>query len=426
MAKKDQTKTPLGRIGRADRARRYNRLITIGIIIAISSVFIVIIVGVILEGFIYPNQPIATIAGEEILAKDFQARVRFQRGQLYSQYVNILQYMEFFGSDPDIQSQYETLLRQIQYQLEPISVGSNILEIMIEDVIIKNEAQERGIEVTEDEINQYFQALFGYYPNGTPTPTNTKEVGGTSTLSATQIALVTLTPTFTKIPTFTPDPEITPTTEILESNLTPTITPEPYTYDDYQEELQTYLDDLRSNPLRVSEEDIRNIIKAQLLREKLRDAITADLPEEEEQVWVRHILVEEEETALEILDRLENGEDWAALALEFSTDTSNASKGGDLGWFNASTMVPAFSEVAFNTPIGEVSDPVNTDFGWHLIQVIGHEMHPLTSNEFLTLKENKFQDWLNQIRFTFDIEIMDYWIDRIPEEPAIPPHLLLQ
>ena len=425
MVKKSQTKSPLGRIGRADRARRYNRLLAIGITISISSVFIVIIVGVIIEGFIHPNQPIATVIGEDILTKDFQARVRFERGQLYSQYMNILQYMEFFGSDPNIQSQYQSLLRQIQYQLEPITVGGSILEIMIDDVIIKHEAQARGIEVSDNEIDEYFQSIFGYFPNGTPTPTNTKEVASTSTLSATQLAIVTLTPTFTKIPTFTPDKNITPTTQPPEINLTPTTTPEPYSYDDYQEDLQAYFDSIKSNPIKVSEEDLRNILHAQLLREKLRDAITSDLPAEEEKVWARHILVEDEETAYEILEKLDKGEDWAALALEYSTDTSNASRGGDLGWFNATTMVPAFSEAAFDNSIGSISDPIQTDFGWHIIQVLGHEVRPLSPVEYEQLKENEFNEWLNQIRFTIELDIKEYWIDRIPEKPAIPAHLLL-
>jgi parvulin-like peptidyl-prolyl isomerase len=333
--------------------------------------------------------------------------------------------MELFSSEPNIQSQYQTYLRQIQSQLEPITIGSGILEIMIDDVIIKNEAQARGIEVTDDEIEKYFQTLFGYFPNGTPTPTNTKEIAQTSTLSATQLAIVTLTPTATKLPTNTPDTDVIPTTQPPETNPTPTITPEPYSYNEYQEDLQAYFESLQSNPIRVSEEDLRKILQSQLFREKLRDAITEGLPGEEERVWARHILVEDEVTALEILERFYIGEDWAALALEFSTDTSNADRGGDLGWFNESTMVPAFSEVAFNTPIGSVSDPVQTDFGWHLIQVIGHEMRPLSQNEYLQLKENEFQGWLSQIRFTVEIEIMDYWLDRIPEKPAIPAQLLL-
>jgi parvulin-like peptidyl-prolyl isomerase len=425
MAKKDKKKAPLGKIGRVERERRYNRGITFGTILVVSAVVIVIVVGVISEGFIRPSQPIAIVMGEEILTKDFQARVRFERGQLINQYLSIYQYMELFNSDPTIQSQYQTYLRQIQFQLEPSSVGSNALEIMIDEIIIKNEAQSRGIEVSDDEVEELFQTSFGYFPDGIPSPTTIPETAPASTLSATQLALVTLTPTPSNVPTTTPntegDPTPPPTATIP---IPPTPTPEPYTFDNYEEDYQSYLDNLR-NEFKVSEEDIRKIFTSRLLREKLREVITADLSIEEEQVWARHILVEEEETALDILDRFDDGEDWAALASEYSTDASNASQGGDLGWFNQSTMVPAFSEIAFTTSIGAVSDPVETDFGWHLIQVIGHEMRPLSSNEYEQLKESEFNNWLDQVRFTLDVEILEYWIDRIPEEPSIPAHLLL-
>jgi parvulin-like peptidyl-prolyl isomerase len=425
MAKDEKKKTPLGKVGRVERERRYNRGITISTIFVVSAVIVVIIVGVVLEGFIRPNQSIATVMGEEILTKDFQARVRFERGQLVNQYFNIYQYLELFSSDPNTANQYLPYLQQIQFQLEPMSVGGNTLETMIEDIIIKNEAMARGIEISDGEINSYFESAFGYYPDGTPTPIATMDIAPTSTLSATQLALVTLTPTPTSIPTFTPDPEASPTSLPSPTIDLPTPTPEPYTYEDYQADIATYFDNIKSE-YNVAEEDMRKIISTQILRQRLSDEITADLEPEEEQVWARHILVDDEETALNILDRLENGEDWAALALEFYKDTSNASRGGDLGWFNLSTMVPEFSQVAFDTPIGEISNPVETSFGWHLIQVLGHEMRPLNSNEYNQLKQTEFNNWLGEVRLTIEVEIQDFWVDRIPEDPSIPPQYLLQ
>jgi parvulin-like peptidyl-prolyl isomerase len=199
----------------------------------------------------------------------------------------------------------------------------------------------------------------------------------------------------------------------------PVPTPEPYSLEDYQTDINTYFDNLYDD-FKVSEEDLRKLISAEILRVKLFKAITTDLKPEQDQVWARHILVEDEEIALDIINRLENGEDWAALAFEFSQDTSNASRGGDLGWFSSSTMVPEFSQVAFNTSIGEISEPVETTFGWHLIQVLGHEMRPLNSDEFNQLKLTEFNDWLAEVRLTVEIEIKDYWINRIPNEPAIP------
>ncbi|MGD8457815.1 MAG: peptidylprolyl isomerase [Anaerolineales bacterium] len=424
MAKKDSQRTTLGKVGRVERERRYNRGIKIGITFVISVVVVVIIAGIVLEGFIHPKQPIAIVAGEEILTRDFQARVRFERGQLVSQYLNIYQYLELLNFDSNALSQYQLYLQQIQSQLDSDSIGNDILERMIDDVIIKNEAIARNIEVSDNEIDQYLESSFGYFPKGTPTPEPTLDIAPTSTFSSTQLSLVTLTPTPTETPTLTPDPEASPTPLPSPTIEVSVPTEEPYSNEDYQTDISTYFDNLQ-NDFKLSEDDLRKIISNEILRTKLIKVITTDLKPEQEQVWARHILVEDKDTALDIIDRLEQGEDWAALALEFSQDTSNASRGGDLGWFGSSTMVSEFSTAAFDTPIGEISEPVETSYGWHIIQVLGHETRPVDSDEFEQMKLTEFNNWLAEVRLTVEIEIKEYWSNRIPKEPSIPAQYII-
>jgi peptidyl-prolyl cis-trans isomerase C len=87
----------------------------------------------------------------------------------------------------------------------------------------------------------------------------------------------------------------------------------------------------------------------------------------EEEVRARHILVESEPDAQAALKRVKGGEDFSKVANEMSKDPG--SKGGELGWFTKDRMVPEFAEAAFKMQPGQISDPVKSQFGWHIIQV---------------------------------------------------------
>jgi peptidyl-prolyl cis-trans isomerase C len=96
----------------------------------------------------------------------------------------------------------------------------------------------------------------------------------------------------------------------------------------------------------------------------------------EEEVRARHILVESEDKAKEVLSKLKTGGDFAALAKAESKDTGSA-EGGDLGYFTKEQMVPEFAEAAFKLEKGALSDPVKTQFGWHIIRLEDKRTKPL-------------------------------------------------
>src|SRR6266853_4665825 len=115
------------------------------------------------------------------------------------------------------------------------------------------------------------------------------------------------------------------------------------------------------------------------LREEAKGAVTAEAEQKlyeeavkpmgaEEEVHARHILVESEDEAKAILEQIKGGADFAALAKEKSKDPG-AADGGDLGYFTKDQMVPEFSEVAFKMYPGQLSNPVKTQFGWHVIKI---------------------------------------------------------
>ena len=101
---------------------------------------------------------------------------------------------------------------------------------------------------------------------------------------------------------------------------------------------------------------------------KLYDETAKSLAPEEE-VRARHILVEEEAQAKAALERLKKGEDFAKLAAELSKDPGSGKEGGDLGFFTKDRMVAPFAEAAFKLGKGEISEPVKSQFGWHVIKV---------------------------------------------------------
>lgn len=101
---------------------------------------------------------------------------------------------------------------------------------------------------------------------------------------------------------------------------------------------------------------------------KLYDAqVAAAKPSEEARA--RHILVESEVKAKEIFEKIAHGEDFARMAKEHSKDPGSKEEGGDLGYFSRGQMVPQFEEAAFRLGKGDVSLPIKTQFGWHLIKV---------------------------------------------------------
>jgi len=107
------------------------------------------------------------------------------------------------------------------------------------------------------------------------------------------------------------------------------------------------------------------------------DTVKALKPEEE--VHARHILVPEEAEAKAALERLKKGEDFAKVAGELSKDPGSGKEGGDLGWFAKERMVPEFAEAAFKLEKGQVSEPVKSQFGWHVIKLEDKRTKPLPS-----------------------------------------------
>lgn len=173
----------------------------------------------------------------------------------------------------------------------------------------------------------------------------------------------------------------------------------------------------------VTMDRIREDIEIYLLAEKMIGA-SIDVSEEEmktyfeenkasfdqkEQVKASHILVEDEATAKKIKEQLDKGEDFAELAKEYSTDSSNAANGGDLGYFGKGEMAEEFEQAAFALEAGAISEPVKTEFGYHIIKLVDKKAE----------KAADFEDHKEEIKeLLFDQKIQAEYTNWLEEKKA--------
>src|SRR5699024_1535522 len=118
----------------------------------------------------------------------------------------------------------------------------------------------------------------------------------------------------------------------------------------------------------VSEEDIDKELED--LKEQVGDELKEYDDRMNTEIEARHILVEDEDKAKDIKKKLDDGEDFAKLAKKHSIDEGSAEEGGDVGYFSVGSMVAEFEDAAFTMEKGEISDPVQSDFGYHIIEVL--------------------------------------------------------
>lgn len=409
---------------RLQQEQQQRKMLIIASLIIVGIVLVVLIIGVLDQTILKNRKPVAKVGDTVIRSEDFIKMVKLERQQMNGQAYQYESYKQFFAFDEQNVAYFDSLIQQIQSQMAiPESIGATVLTNMIDAEVIGFYAEEQGIEVSEQEIQEAIQKDFGYFPNGTPTPENSPTPFATATMNPTQYALVTATPTATSVE---PMPEAeTPTEEVVEpdesdeplAEATIMPSPTPYTEELFQENYNSFIENFGN--IGMNEKDILELYRSQLTSQKVYELITADLPTQEEQVWARHILVATVEEAQDVLSRLENGEDWTTIAVEVSTDPGSKDNGGDLGWFGKNRMVPEFEAAAYDLEIGEISDPIESVHGFHIIQLLGKEVRPIESSQLDQNKQTFFNEWLTAQKEKYTIEQYDdVWTKIVPDTPA--------
>ena len=410
------------------RERERNRRIVIGAGAAIGLALLIVVIGVVYEFAIKPSSTLAAVGEDKIVTRDYWKRVHLQQNQLQNQLAQLVDLERQFGN----QGYFTSQISQVEATLSsPYSLGVRVLDDMINETLIGQEAEARGITVSDEEVEESLREQVASSQQSVTVPQATATAAAAADATATAEGW-----------TPTPAPTIDVSSAVTETEPLPTPEPPPplpvLTDDAYLEgltELETNLKEVSG----MSMAEYREILRAQLLAEKLEEVIGEEqVSPSAEEVNARHILLrviepepsptplpegfptlaptpvpegfptplptpeprsDEETLALaeELRQRILDGEDFAALAEEYSDDPGSAVSGGDLGWFGRGLMAPPFEEAAFSLAIGEISEPVQSDFGYHIIEALEKdEERPKDEGTLAQERQQAFDDWLRQ------------------------------
>jgi len=345
MAKKTKEKKlddlkheqPRRHASRRKHEREVQRRIYIGLGVVLALVALLIAVGVINEYVLKPNKPVAVVNGDKISQDAFKRRLRFEQDNLVSQIDQYLKFGEQFangGPNPFI-STIQPMYNQLA---DPEQFAYTVLDKMIEETVVQQLAPQYDATVTPEEVQTEIERQFGYDREAEQT-----DAGSSDTM---------------------------------------TNTAQTITEDEFQQRYDEYIQNLADKGS-LNEEEFRDLFATFLMKDKLAQNAPLEFDTTEEAVKARYILIKPEpevplvkreaDALKQITDArkriVDDGEDFAEVAKEVSEDPGSAPNGGDLGCFGKGQMVPEFEEAAFSLEKGEVSQPIKTDFGYHLIQV---------------------------------------------------------
>ncbi len=416
-----RTKGGRRHLSRAEKERRTNHIVLGTTAALVVVIMILLIGGIIYELAIKPNQAVASVGDVKIKAIDFERRFKLE------QYQTIINHET--RCSENLRQYFAAECEQWEQQLKlPTLMGQSVLNKMIKDEIIRQEAAARGISVSEEEIQDEINQMFSYDPNPeTPEPTDTPAP--------------TATPRYTATPTNTPLPTATLAED--EPTATLTLTPSPTNTPVNTltaEEAKTEFDKTYTGQVNIvgelagiDEETYLGLVEIQLLREKLADTIGANIPAVADQVHIRQMKLSTEQDAIEIIEALRDGESFAVLANRADAVQPNAEdpyrfRGGDLGWLPLGRLMPEIGRPAFDAEVGEVLGPIRgIDIAamqqgmpseyFYVVQVLGHEVRPVAEDLLARMRREHFDTWLNGK--VSQAEAFDVWKDHIPESVSL-------
>jgi hypothetical protein len=352
---------------------RQNRIILIAVGVLIAVIVVVLGIGIVRELIIKPGQPVAIVNNVKIPTDDFQDMVNYNRYNLYLNISNLQNGIDDLRASPEdnefLISFYEQQLGQLQSSLS--LVPQDTLDDLIDDELIRQQAEEEGLTVTPAEVEQAI----------------TEDIRQALTVA--------------------PQEPLTGTEQLP--------TPTPVSQEQIDEVYNSILDNMK-----LSNKSFRAIIERSLLRGKLQELLASRVPTTGLVANVQLIQTETEQNAVTAMERIEAGEDFAIVAQEVSTDTVTAEGGGNVGWVTTEQLSARYGEdldaFVFSHEVGKLGIVESNGMFYVVLVLERDENGPLPSDVLTQRQNSALFDWLEEHKTSPDLEI-----ERLLEPEQIPP-----
>jgi hypothetical protein len=401
----------------ARKQREQLRTVRIAAAGVVALLLLVIVVAVVNEYILSPRREVANVNGEIITLQEWQDRVRFERAQRIA---TLEDQLEMVNNDVGLLQQFSgQTINELQDQE---ALGEATLNRLAQDRIMFQALAERGIEVTDEDIDQRIEQAYNYFGGESPTPVPTATEEPQPTPSVTPIGAESVEEASVEpVPTSPPLPTATPVS--LES---------------FQEEFGDLVD--RYQAMGVSEDVYRSVVAGSIAGERLLEALAeeANLPEEDLHASAFILDFPSQEEAENALAEIESSDFltvWNTIRSatpEQSEDGTDPASATEILWQTRDALSGALSpeEVAaiFDTPVDQPSAIIEiTDLNGNprylIVMPSGRETRPLSSTELRNRQVELLTQYLDE-RTSSDVEIGNYWRSRVPALPILDPMFL--
>jgi hypothetical protein len=375
-------------ISRAERDARNTRLLLLAVGGAVLVSLLVIGFAALRDAVFLPNEPVIIVGEQSILTREFQQRVRLERFQL----INLYSQYQQFG----LQDNADQIAAELQ---SASSIGSQVINTLIEEALFRQAAPELGVTVAADEVQKTIEESFDYF-RVPPTPVPTRTPLPTPTTSPTS----TLTPQ----PTFTPQPTATPVTAEGFQSM-------------YQEQLRVMAG------LGLSEADYRRLVETQLIAQQVRDVLGRDVVTMTEQALFQYIGAGAQADIDAVQQAIGEG-DFDGVYQQVLSQTfpitsliasvSSYTPREDL--IEQASFGQRFADAVFSTPISGTFGVITSTSGsfYFVGRVLNREVRELAPDALERRRSAAVRDWLNARNTEPNVRVLT-WEDRVPVDPAL-------